>query len=755
MVSFFKNRPFLFFGLLYLLISVVLLFQPLFNYLGFEFAAVIGLFSSILSASYTYIIFNKETDKVKGKKWIVTRIVFVCLKTNWLLLIIPFSLALINILFVKNCSVFNGILFFVLIPVISVLYSVSLSLFIYTLVSNYKLFIVYLLFLVIIFVSGSDYFLKPQLFVYNPFIGVFPGLVYDEELYVSSSLVLYRLNIVIQSIIFLAAANIFYQVPSHLSVREKIKKFKYIFSFPIKILVVLLVIFHFCKNEIGITGDKDYVISFLGKTYKTENFVIYYSDKNITDSEIKIIAKQHEFYLKQICKQMQVNFRDKIESFIYPNAETKYSLIGAKYTVVSKPWLNQIHLNEDTFEQVLKHELVHIVAGEFGIPILKVGRSAAMIEGLAMAIEWDWGYRTLHEYSAGIVNLMPQVKLKKILSTTSFISTSPSISYVLSGSFIKYLIETYGIQRVKDLYSSGNLKKITGKDEETLIQDWKTNITERYYSKGDSVIINYTFKRQAIFHKVCARAIANLNEKARTEFLNKNFSGSAELYNRSIQLSNNDEAKIGYVASLMRNGDYNSVISFTDQFLDENKQLTSLLQAQIYRIDAIWKKAFVEKNSSLYDLAYKESLELFNFHISENYDFSAMVRASILSNEKLREEMCEYYTSFKDDIKPIILLEVINNNPNFTLGKILMARELFFKKEYQKAIQYLNSVQDLYLSKFFLSEKYKLLGTYNTKIKNYDNAHMNFERALKFQENESIKNKIEEKKEKVMFLQYQ
>jgi len=755
MVSFFKNRPFFLFGLLYLLISVILLFQPLFNYLGFEFSAVIGFFSSILSASYTYIIFNKETDKAKGKKWVITRILFLCLKTNWILLIIPFFLALINILFVKNCSIFNGILFFVLIPVISVLYSVSLSLFIYTLVHDYKLFIVYSLFLVIIFISGSDYFLKPQLFVYNPFIGVFPGLVYDEELYVSFSLILYRLNIIIQSIIFIAAANIFYQIPRDLPIRERIKKFKYIFSFPIKILLVVLVVFHFCKNEIGITSDKNHVISSLGKTYKTENFVIYYSNKNITDSEIKIIAKQHEFYLKQICKQLQISFRDKIESFIYPDAETKYSLIGAKYTLVSKPWLNQIHLNEDSFEQVLKHELVHVVAGEFGIPILKIGRSAAMIEGFAMAIEWDWGYRTLHEYSAGIINLMPQIKLKKILSTTSFISTSPSVSYVLSGSFIKYLIETYGIQKGKDLYSSGNLEKITGKDEETLIQDWKTKITELYYSKEDSVIINYTFKRQAIFHKVCARAIANLNEKARTEFLNKNFSKSAELYNQSIQLSNNNEAKIGYVASIMHNGDYNSVINFTDQFLDENKQLISLLPAQIYRIDAIWKKAFVEKNASLYNLAYRESLELFNSHISESYDFSAMVRAFILSNEKLREELCEYYTSFNDDMKPIILLEVINNNPNFTLGKILMARELFFKKEYQKAIQYLNSTQDLYLSKFFLSEKYKLLAACNTKIKNYDNAFMSFEQSLKFQENESIRNKIRERMEKVMFLQYQ
>lgn len=750
-----KNNPFIFFGSLYLLISIILLFQPLFNYLGFEFAAVIGFCSSIISASYTYIIFNKTANKTERKK--ILYLLLACLKLNYILLLIPFLLALINIFFVKNCSIFDGVLFFVLIPVISVFYSVSLSLFIYTFFHKYNLLILFFIFLIIILVSISDYFLEPQLFVYNSFIGFFPGLVYDEELYISSSLILYRLSIIAQSIIFISLANIFYQLQNNLSIKEKIKKIEYIRSLPILISFVFLVVFYFYKNELGIAADKDYVISSLGKTRKTENFIIYYSDKNIDDSKITNIAKQHEFYLKKICRQLQINFNDKIESFIYPDAETKYSLIGAKYTIVSKPWLKQIHLNEDTFEQVLKHELVHIVAGEVGIPILKIGRSAALIEGLAMAIEWDWGYRTLHEYSAGIVNLIPQIKFENILSTTNFISTNHNISYVLSGSFIKYIIETYGIQKVKEVYSSGNWEKATGQNIETLIEDWKTYITKRYYSKEDSTIINYTFKRQAIFHKVCARVIANLNEKARSEFLNKNFSKAAELYNQSIQLSNNNEAKIGYIASMMKNGDYNSVIDFTNEFLNENKSLISLLPAKIYRIDALWKKANVKNDTSLYNLAYRESLELFNYHISEIYDFSAITRAFILSNENLREELCEYYTSstFKDDIKHLILLEAINNNPTFTLGKLLMARELFLEKEYQKAIQYLNSTQDSHLSKIFLSEKYKLLAACNAQIKNYSNAFNALKQSLNFQDSESSKNKILERMEKLMFLQYQ
>ena len=748
-----KNKTCIVFGSLYLLISIILLFQPLFNYLGFEFAAVIGLCSSIISASYTYIIFKEAINKPKKEK--LGYILLICLKKNIVLLIIPFLLALMSILFVKNCSVVNGILFFILIPLVSVIYSVSFSLFIYTLFHKYKLLILFTLFFFIIVVSVSDYFLKPQLFVYNPFIGFFPGLVYDEELYISSSLILYRLSMLIQSIIFISAANISYQIQKDLPLKKKIIKFQYILSLPTMILFALLIIFHVFKNELGIAGDKEYVISSLGKTYKTENFIIYYSDKNIDDDKIMIIAKQHEFYFKKICKQLQISDRDKIESFIYPDAETKYSLIGAKYTIVSKPWLKQIHLNEDTYEQVLKHELVHVIAGEFGIPVLKIGRSAALIEGLAMAIEWDWGYRTLHQYSAGIVELLPQIKLENILSTTNFISTSPSISYVLSGSFIKYIIETYGVQKIKELYSSANWEKATGKDQETLIEDWKTYITSRYYSKEDSTIINYTFKRQAIFHKVCARVVANLNEKARNMFINKNFLEAAELYNESILLSNNNEAKIGYVASMMRSGDYNSVIDFTDIFLEENKSLLSLLPVKIYRIDALWKKAYVENDNSLYNLAYRESLELYSYHISENYDLSAITRSMILADEKLREDLCEYYTSFKDDIKPIILLEAINSNPNFTLGNLLMARELYSKKEYQKAVQYLNSVQDKQLSKFLLSQKYKLLALCNTNMKNYDNAFNVLKQSLDFQDNESLRNKISERMEEVMFLQYQ
>jgi len=740
MLGLLKNKNFRIYEILYFFLTIILLSQSLFNYLGYEFSAIIGLLSFFITSLITYKILFIEKEKKNFFDSIT-----LSLKINLSLLLIPLLLSILNSILVKNCSFIQGLIFFILIPVVTIIFSVSLSILVYSFFNKYKRTILFIIFLIIIIFSFLEYYINPQLFIYNPFIGFFPGLMYDEELTITSSLIFYRLYNIIISILLLSFAYIFYQIDGNVRYKNKLYKLKHAFKKPLIILLLLIIFFfHFFSNELGITSSKKYIISKLGSEYQTEHFNFYYSSSNINENNLKEILNISEFYFTKISNELKVNFKSKIDIFIYPSPQEKNKLIGAKYTLISKPWLKQIHINQNSIDEALKHELVHIIASDFGIPILKIGVSAYLIEGLAMAIEWQWGYRTLHEYSSSIIKYLPQIDIEKIFSTYGFIFNNPNIAYVLSGSFIKYLIEYYGIDKTKSLYSTGKYYELFGKDKNNLIIEWKKYLLTYHIFEEDSVITFYTFKRPSMFQKVCFRTIANINEEANIELQNKNYDKAIELYKKSILLSNNFTAKNGLVLALLKKGEYNKVIKISQQFLSDNSQNIYHIPLRIYRADAFMMKAYTENKPFYYDSAYQECNTIFKYHISENLDFNSRLRMTIINDEKNRDNMIKYFAENNDESLKLLYLSEITYYNNYNFGNLILARILFNKNQYEKSLDYLKKINDSNLSNFFLYEKYYLYGFCLLKSNKFMEAKEIFKKSLLFQFNESLINQTNE-----------
>jgi len=59
----------------------------------------------------------------------------------------------------------------------------------------------------------------------------------------------------------------------------------------------------------------------------------------------------------------------------------KGGFIGAVNTEIAKPWLRQMHINLSGFESSLKHEMVHVLATEFGWSPLKIAPNSGLVEG--------------------------------------------------------------------------------------------------------------------------------------------------------------------------------------------------------------------------------------------------------------------------------------------------------------------------------------------------------------------------------------
>src|SRR5690606_36972577 len=106
--------------------------------------------------------------------------------------------------------------------------------------------------------------------------------------------------------------------------------------------------------------------------------------------------------------------------------------------------------------QVLRHELAHVVAGEFGDPLFGVAArrvlglplafNVGLIEGIAVAADWpDHFVRPLtpHQSVKAMLELGVAPPVEKLLST-GFFQFSAARSYTVAGSFLRFLLETRG-----------------------------------------------------------------------------------------------------------------------------------------------------------------------------------------------------------------------------------------------------------------------------------------------------------------------
>jgi hypothetical protein len=49
-------------------------------------------------------------------------------------------------------------------------------------------------------------------------------------------------------------------------------------------------------------------------------------------------------------------------------------------------------------------------------------------------------------------------------------------AYILAGSFVGFLIETYGLPSFRSLYETENYEKVYGKSLDTLEKEWRVSI---------------------------------------------------------------------------------------------------------------------------------------------------------------------------------------------------------------------------------------------------------------------------------------
>lgn len=512
-------------------LGAVLCFIPLFGVLGYELAFAMAIVGSIcgldVGAAYARALAAQPpAPSTAGLTLVRGAAVGAGLAVG--IVVIPAVICAIHGLWAPTCDWTFGVWAYLVMPVFSTALAAGIGHAIGTLVRRRFLgaACAILPLFVMLGVALLRFYGAPAVFNYTPIVGYFPGNLYDEDLHLGATLLWSRLEQLawVVAILALVAARLdapTYRVALH--PRPLGRRIPALAIAAASTLAALILFYE--SGDLGYRVDADDVVAELDGRIETAHFVIHYAHTPEIDRDIQLIAEDHEFRLAEVAATLGVWPSKKLVSYYFADKDQKARLMGARDVEMAKPWRGEIYLDHRGWpEPSLRHEIAHAVAAEFGdwifhvasrrvlgLPILA---SPGLIEGLAVATDWPGNYDrpTPHESVRALEAMGVTPTIRELLSL-KFFGVSSARGYTTAGSFLRFLLDTYGAPKLRALYGSGgDFEDAYGKDAATLEKEWQAMI--QTLPAVDVEASRERFRGVSVFDRPCPHAIAARQEKA-------------------------------------------------------------------------------------------------------------------------------------------------------------------------------------------------------------------------------------------------
>jgi hypothetical protein len=189
---------------------------------------------------------------------------------------------------------------------------------------------------------------------------------------------------------------------------------------------------------------------------QTPHFTVY------SRSE-KVNAHQLEKHLRDVEKTLGRRFTKRATYYRYDHAAEIKAVTGSYAAGITYLDSNEVH----SLDRAVLHEIVHLVANTLGRP------GAFVKEGLAVALssKGKWAEGSLRDAAKARVRVQPDVLRR---ASQCFRDLDPEVAYPVAGSFVEWLIETYGLPRVLRFYEASR----DGVDEAAFRQAFGTDFDQ-------------------------------------------------------------------------------------------------------------------------------------------------------------------------------------------------------------------------------------------------------------------------------------
>lgn len=429
------------------------------------------------------------------------------------------SVLLLNGLWVQNCDLGSGMLFFALSPLFTMVFASQWGVAAGTLGS--KAWHGRATFVVIwccwIGLDVLAFFNHPPIFHYNAFVGYFSGAVYDSVIQVDERLLLFRAGNLWQlALLWVAMAAGTGRPKGTLTVASwqtaGLRRWAAVGA-----LSIAVAGWNGAAGHMGYELDRERIQTTLGGQLSNDSLTLYYDRASIGPDAAERLFEDHRFRLHQLQAVFGDPYPRHISSYVYGSKEQKRRLMGAGRTFIAKPWLSEVHLHRTAYGAgVLHHELTHVYLSQYaeswlGVPTsFGVVPKMMLIEGAAMAMEFYEGSLTQHEWSAALQRTGLAPPLEPLMNPTSFWGVNPGRGYTLAGSFIRWLLDRQGVERFKRLYRAGDFNEAYGESLGALIAQWRAFLGTVELREGTEERAITRFGRPGVLSRVCPVVLPRL-----------------------------------------------------------------------------------------------------------------------------------------------------------------------------------------------------------------------------------------------------
>lgn len=640
-------------------------FLPLFNSAGFEFAAVLTILATPLGGFVAIAVVRLarllDEPMHPVRAWAL----------SCFLAALPLALAFLLCFAhaarpaVRNCTPGESLGFFALMPLSSAFFAAAVGVVLARGTRSPR--VAGFLFVAVaagnLLRTGFRMLDGPAIFFGNHFFGFFPGPLYDEAAPLDTPLFYLRFLSGLLALLLLHASAIFPDVgpwegrrageaPSLLFAGS----WRRSLAATLALAVVFSIASSF-RRDFRLDIRRADVQAALGGVTRTEHFEIWH-DAALKPDRVKLLEDDHEYRWHAVTSYLGVTPSRRITSYVFPDEAAKKRWTGAGGTQVANPFRGEIYLNGAIYPHaVLEHELAHAVSAEFGIQPFGVSASVGLLEGIAVASSWhDTGRGNPHEQSAAMLaeNLLPDAES---FLGISFWGGRQARSYTAAGSFVRFLGDEYGMDRVRSAYAwayvpdglrwallaSGatllvialvvgllarrvrlatallgaigalllagaaalprsQLPIAMGKPIRTLDAEWRAFLAEIPVPPAKKTAARERFTQPSLFERPCARELARLEEAGWAALRASRYDAAAALFERWRTVDERPEPIRALFHTARRRGDLAGADALAAKLLDlEIERSPMWWRARVYRAEIAAETGRVEEAERIFD----------------------------------------------------------------------------------------------------------------------------------------------------------
>jgi hypothetical protein len=559
--------------------TLLLLILPLTRFFSYEFSVIEGGFLSFFGGLlFTKVRRQPLKNRLTGR-WVVSQYL--------LLFIIPWVIQALKTIITCYPSLWHGSRFYFVITLPSLFAGLGIASCALLLSKKHSMRVFVLFYAIVALLPLLVLYCYKQIYFYNPLIGIFPGTVYDEYIPITMKLIYQQAGIVCISITLMVLQSAVYT----LKTRRQ--------STILQAAMVSLLVWYVSPFSPFITTQREVERQLRGRI-ETQHFLIYFDASVLTGENAKHVGLMHEIYYDQLRQFYQTEPKEKIHSYMFYGPEKKYELLGTASADFSKPWKNEIYVNIESLDYTLKHELSHVFTAAFGYSPYKLAYhfNPAILEGAATASSPIYDEYPLHYLAFQAYKIDSTMDVAALFSGLNFFGGASSVSYCVSGSFSRYLIDTYGILKFREAYHDGFSKKVFGKSLSQLSKDYKVYLFSQGYTFNRE-LAEYFFGGPGLLQKTSPHYMAELELNAQDLIR----SGRYEQALESLRGSDNGQYGISILKakSLCKLKRYNEAIVLLCELRERYIKSGACHSIDLELADSYYESGDIEKAGSIYE----------------------------------------------------------------------------------------------------------------------------------------------------------